>query len=198
MAYSYEQFIKEKIKEISKGKIVLDLGGGKRFEKWLVEYENLFSDCDYKTLDRDSSTNPNILADVHNIPLADESVDSVICSSVLEHVKDPCRVVGEIYRILRKGGKVFVYVPSIYPYHGTRGHYQDYWRFFDDTLYFMFKNFSNLEIKKRGGYFRALVHFFPFQAHFHFLLYPLSYWLDKFLISEKRHTTSGYYLFAVK
>ena len=58
--------------------------------------------------------------------------------NVLEHIKDPIRAVGEMHRILKKGGKIFVYVPSIYPYHARKGFYPDYWRFFDDTLLFLF------------------------------------------------------------
>jgi 2-polyprenyl-6-hydroxyphenyl methylase/3-demethylubiquinone-9 3-methyltransferase len=42
------------------------------------------------------------------IPLADEAVDVVVCSEVLEHVDDPDRVVAEAARVLRSGG-LFIY-----------------------------------------------------------------------------------------
>ena len=38
------------------------------------------------------------------IPLADESVDAVVANSVLHLISNPEKVVGEIYRVLKKGG----------------------------------------------------------------------------------------------
>ena len=38
------------------------------------------------------------------IPLADESVDIVVANSVLHLISNPEKVVGEIYRVLKKGG----------------------------------------------------------------------------------------------
>lgn len=39
-----------------------------------------------------------------SLPLADESVDTVVANSVLHLISNPEKVVGEIYRVLRKGG----------------------------------------------------------------------------------------------
>ncbi len=191
-------FINNKIKEISAEKNILDVGGGKRFTKWLSEYEHLFGDCNYKTFDFDNTTGADIVGDIHNIPIKSETVDAIICSSVLEHVENPQFAVREMFRILRKGGKIFVYVPSIYPYHAKRGHYCDYWRFFDDTLDLLFKDFEKTEKIKTGGYFKALSFFIPFQHKIRFILDPFSLFFDKILKTEKRTTTPGYYLFAIK
>jgi SAM-dependent methyltransferase len=194
----HQQFIDEKIKIISKEKVILDIGGGERFQKWLAPYKDLFKNSDYKTMDYDSKTGADVVGDIHNIPLNDGSVDAVICSSVLEHVKDPIRAVKELHRVMKKGGKIFLYVPSIYPYHARKGYYPDYWRFFDDTLLFMFEDFSKVEIVKAGGYFRALLFFMPFQHKLKFILNPLGNILDKVFRRENGSTTYGYYLYAVK
>ena len=130
----HKKFIDEKIKEIAKEKAVLDVGGGKRFSKWLAEHKDLFANCDYKTLDYDKNTGADIVGDIHNMPIEDESIGAIICSSALEHVKSPAEAVKEMRRVLKKHWKIFVYVPSIYPYHGKQGSYPDYWRFFDDTI----------------------------------------------------------------
>ena len=153
---NYTQFIDSKIKEISKEKVILDVGGGNPFTKWLVNYKELFVNSDYKTMDYDATTGADIIGDIHNIPLPGGSVDAVICHSVLEHVINPTKAVEEIYRVLKPQGKVFVHVPSIYPYHARKGHYGDYWRFFSDTIEVLFKDFSKVEYIKRGGYFKAL------------------------------------------
>ena len=42
--------------------------------------------------------------DVQQIPLQDESFDTVICNHILEHVADDRRALGELHRILRPGG----------------------------------------------------------------------------------------------
>jgi len=194
----YQKFIDEKMVLISKEKIVLDIGGGDRFQKWLEPYKDLFKNCDYKTMDYDARTGADVVGDIHAIPLKDESVDAIICSSVLEHVKDPIRAVLELKRVLRKGGKIFVYVPSIYPYHARKGSYPDYWRFFDDSLLFMFEGFSNVELIKAGGYFKTLSFFFPMQHKLKFILHPVSTILDKIFGTAKKTTTYGYYLYATK
>lgn len=196
--YNYKKFIYEKIQDVTLGKNILDIGGGKRFQKWLSEYEPLFANCDYKTMDCDEKSGADIVGDIHNIPLKDASIDGIICHSVLEHVENPIKAVQEMKRILAVGGKIFVHVPSIYPYHARKGYYPDYWRFFDDTLNFLFKDFKNVEIVKRGGYFKALFFFIPFQHRLRFVIDPMADFLDKVFNTEFRSTTSGYYIYAVK
>ncbi len=198
MKEPHQDFIDEKMLEISKVGKVVDIGGGERFQKWLAKYKDLFCNAHYMTMDNDPNSGADIIGDIHAIPLADASVDAIICHSVLEHVKDPVRAVGELKRVLAEGGKIFVHVPSIYPYHARKGHYADYWRFFDDTLLFLFKDFAKVEIKKRGGYFKALFFFIPFQHKMRPFLDIISNFLDKFFKTETRTTTSGYYVFAVK
>lgn len=194
----YKKFVDEKMIEIAKQRNVLDVGGGERFTKWLSEYQELFKDCDYKTMDYDNSTGADVVGNIHNIPLEDESVDAIICSSVLEHVENPILAVKEMHRILKKEGGLFVYIPSIYPYHARKGHYPDYWRFFDDTVRLLFKDFSTVDSVKKGGYFKAMFFFLPLQHRMRFIIDPVANFLDKLLKTEEKSTTSGYYVYAVK
>lgn len=195
---TYQKFLDEKMALLAQEKVVLDIGGGDRFQKWLLPYKDLFKNSDYKSMDNDDRTGADVVGDIHNIPLQDGSIDAIICSSVLEHVKDPIRAAKEMHRILRKDGKLFLYVPSIYPYHARKGSYPDYWRFFDDTLKFMFEDFSKVEMIKCGGYFRAMLHFFPMQHKLKPILIPISVFLDRLFKTEKRTTTYGYFLYAIK
>ena len=48
------------------------------------------------------------------VPLPDASVDVVCLSGVLHQVEDPPRVVAEVHRLLRPGGKVVAVVPAKY------------------------------------------------------------------------------------
>lgn len=70
------------------------------------------------SLNIDPSRHPDVLSDLHDIPLATASVDGGICVSVLEHVHDPYRVVQEWARITRPGGRVFAWIPFFFGVHG--------------------------------------------------------------------------------
>ena len=193
-----EQFIKEKTRLISERKRVLDVGGGERFQKWLAPYRSYFEGVDYKTFDYDSNSGADIVGDIHAMPLPDGSVDGIICHSVLEHVRDPVKAMRELHRILVPHGALFLHVPSIYPYHARKGVYPDYWRFFDDTLDVLLVGFKDIEIVMRGGYFTALSFFVPLQHRLRFILNPLASLLDRLFKTERRTTTAGYYIYAIK
>jgi SAM-dependent methyltransferase len=47
------------------------------------------------------------------LPFADESFDVVFSSAVLEHIYPVQRVLAEMYRVLRPGGRVVVEVPNV-------------------------------------------------------------------------------------
>ncbi len=173
-------------------KKILDVGGGTRFMKRMKIFESLFAHVDYKTLDVSADYHPDIIGDIHAIPMEDSSVDGIICRSVLEHVERPADAVREMYRILRPGGLVFVQVPSTYPYHARTGFgaYPDYWRFFDDTLRLIFKDFSDIKLQKHGGWFAAMAFFMPLQVHLRWALDPVSDALDKIFHTDCRTTTA--------
>lgn len=53
-----------------------------------------------------------IRADITHIPFDNESFDTLICIHVLEHIQDDEKAINEIYRILKKGGKAILAVPT--------------------------------------------------------------------------------------
>lgn len=196
--YQFEAFVDEKMLALSRKPLVLDVGSSEGFSKWLAPYKQLFAGVVYKSLDIDPATGADIVGDIHAIPLPDDSVDAIICSSVLEHVQDPLRAASELRRILKPGGALFLYVPSIYPYHQGRNGYPDYWRFFRETTQQLCDGFSSVEFCKRGGYFLALSYFVPGQHRMRGFLDAVAYLLDRLFNTEDRSTTSGYYAYAVK
>jgi SAM-dependent methyltransferase len=70
--------------------------------------------------------NVDIVADAHQLPYADDTVDAIHCEAVLEHLHDPQRAVREMWRVLKPGGKMFVCTPFMQAYHGYPHHFQNF------------------------------------------------------------------------
>ncbi len=66
------------------------------------------------------------VADAARLPFLASAFDLVIAQEALEHVADPFSAVGEMARVLRSGGKVYLQAPFILGYHPGP---EDYWRF---------------------------------------------------------------------
>lgn len=49
--------------------------------------------------------------DIVNLPYADESLDLVVASEIIEHMPEPLKVIGEIRRTLRAGGRLILTMP---------------------------------------------------------------------------------------
>ncbi|MFO0765105.1 MAG: methyltransferase domain-containing protein [Patescibacteria group bacterium] len=194
MKLPFQQFESECMQEIAKRGRVLDVGGGSRFQKGMKQYETLFANTRYETMDVSADYSPDIVGDIHAIPLEEASVDAIICRSVLEHVQDPGLAMKEMYRILKPGGVLFLQVPSTYPYHARKGFgaYPDYWRFFGDTLEMVGKPFSSTKLVKHGGWFMAMSFFLPGQAVLRGVLNVTAMMLDKLFATEQKTTTAFY------
>ena len=78
--------------------------------KW--DYSHLFPSCSYKTLDIDPKIKPDIVADIEDSKLPDDSFDGVIMTGVWEYLKNSWLVIEEIYRILKPKGKVLICFPG--------------------------------------------------------------------------------------
>jgi uncharacterized protein YbaR (Trm112 family) len=70
--------------------------------------------------------NVEVVADAHQLPYADNSVDAIFCEAVIEHLSQPSRAVAEMFRVLRPGGQVFAATPFLQAYHGYPHHYQNF------------------------------------------------------------------------
>ncbi len=90
-----------------KGLLKVDLGGG------------LFPRKDYLTIDQEGA---EINCDLNNgIPLDDNSVGVINASHLVEHLREPLKIMSEIHRVLAPGGWAFIEVPST----DGRGAWQD-------------------------------------------------------------------------
>ncbi len=49
--------------------------------------------------------------DITNIPVEDDFFDYIFCYHILEHIEDDAKAMSELYRVLKKDGKIFVQTP---------------------------------------------------------------------------------------
>jgi len=198
-------FFREKIKKIfEEKKSIIDIGGGlrvakeksNRYEKsreWLRVY---IDKVDYKILDPVETYNPDIVGDIHDLPFDDTTQDAIICIAVLEHVENPIKAFEEMYRVLKKGGYLFVYVPFLYYYHSEKGYYGDFWRFTEDSLRWLSKPFSSYEIAPVRGAIETWIMLSPI-GRLKFLN-PMWQFIDRITRKVNSKQVSGYNLFLIK
>ena len=75
--------------------------------------------------------NIDIVADGESLPFEDERFDKILLRCVLEHVKDPSKILMEASRVLNRKGKMVIEVPFINPLHGAP---EDFFRFTPNGL----------------------------------------------------------------
>jgi SAM-dependent methyltransferase len=79
--------------------------------------------------------NVDIVADAHELPYGDASVDGIYCEAVLEHLSDPAKAVAEMYRVLKPGALVFAATPFLQAFHGYPNHFQNFTRVGHERLF---------------------------------------------------------------
>jgi len=113
--YSYQQEIKKILPGIiNDDDKVLDFGAGNGnnrffFEGWDLKGFDISEASIKKITDHDGY----FVADGQSVDmLTDESVDFIYCNWVLEYIPDPSRALGEMYRLLRPGGRAYLGLPT--------------------------------------------------------------------------------------
>jgi len=201
----WEQFEKEALGRIfAENNEIIDIGGGLRFlpdknnrynaqREWLRES---VTKVHYQILDKVHDYNPDIIGDIHHLPLADNSIDAIICIAVLEHVEEPHQAVREMYRVLKPGGMAYIYVPFLYYYHPLKGYYGDFFRYTIDGIKYLCRNFSSFDYCTVRGAFETVNNLYP--RRYARLMRPLMRWLDIVLHRTSSNKTSGYNIFVIK
>jgi len=83
-----------------------------------------------------------------NLPFTGESVDLAICLATLEHVKEPQKIIAEIYRVLKPGGQIYAEVPFIQPFHAAP---DDYLRLTLPGLEYLCREFRKIDSGLSNG-----------------------------------------------
>jgi len=133
------------LKNYATGKKTLDIGSGGS------SYQRFFPNR--LTVDIDPARKPEIVADAAHMPFKDEEFEVVLCTEMLEHVKNPFLVEQEIRRVTKKGGMLILSTRFVFPLHDTP---HDYWRYSKYGLRELFKEWEIVELKAETRNFSAI------------------------------------------
>lgn len=138
---------------------LLDIGcGNKPYIEFLSKKVTTYVGCDIIQSD---SENVDVICPANNIPLQDNSFDTVISTQTIEHVEDHFGLITEAYRLLVPGGNFIISGPMYWPLHEEP---YDFFRFTKHGFKFLLEKagFEIVEIKSNGGKWavagQALIH----------------------------------------
>ena len=126
----------------SKNKKVVDVGS----KDFNGSCRDLFPNSTYIGVDVQSGNNVDVvMSNEFEIPLLHEHADIVVCTSVLEHCRNPFILMSEMVRILKPFGYIIIAVPQKWGLHDFP---HDYWRINPDGLreLFMISNIREQNI----------------------------------------------------
>ncbi len=67
--------------------------------------------------------NVDLIGDAHRLPVKSSAVAGIFCEAVIEHLESPSLAVGEMFRVLGKGGMVYSVTPFLQAFHGHPNHF---------------------------------------------------------------------------
>jgi len=202
----------EESREYAKLKLfgkVLDLGGVKN-----SEYLKLAQgDFVVTSVNFDASTGCDVLHNLEQtpIPFPDSSYDAVVLNNTLEHIYHVQELVKESVRVLKKGGRIIITIPFLFPEHPSPS---DYWRFTEESIRKMLEdnNMSEIYIQSLGtGVFTVCFHFverlLPKSLRvLTYVLRPVVYMLDSIMYAvrkkgskqKRKYYALGYFIVGTK
>jgi SAM-dependent methyltransferase len=189
-----------------RGDIVLDVGCGVQPYRLLLAGFARYVGFDSPS-PSDSGGGADVYGDAAALPFAPSCADAVVCTEVIEHVRDPLTLLEEIRRVLKAGGTLILSVPFTWHIHDEP---RDYWRFTEFGLRLLAERagFAIVSLRPTNGFLGAML-----QSRCYFLYYaagPLRpaarpvvwclQWIARALgpLDRNRRMTSNYVLVARK
>jgi SAM-dependent methyltransferase len=112
--YNLRQLAYNPYDMLREGGLVLDVGC--KSTRGLYAFSAAKTDLRMLGLDLEPFEGVDVVGDAHRLPFRSNSLDGVLCISVLEYVRNPGEVVSEIFRALKPGGLFYVNVPFVFRY----------------------------------------------------------------------------------
>lgn len=144
--------IEKAAKTYAKGRL-LDIGCGNK------PYHNFFKNsisehigCD---IVQSNENKVDVVCEATDIPLNDETFDTILCTQVIEHVADHNKLLAEAYRLLKPGGYLILTGPMYWPIH------EEPYDFFRFTKYgfrhlLTTHRFEHISTEEHGGKWAVL------------------------------------------
>jgi SAM-dependent methyltransferase len=152
---------------------ILDLGCG------VKPYQALFSKVSvYVGFDISRDSKADFFGFNWELPFGESEFDALISTQVLEHTSKIQETIGEIKRVVKDGGLIFISVPLTFPEHEIP---HDYYRFTQYGLRELFKGFEVIKIVPLSGYLKTLIilwnnflHYLPGSKYWLFPLFIIN------------------------
>ncbi len=138
------------LKLYARGKLA-DVGcGDKPYKNMAKEFVDEHVGIDHEGTFHDR-TQIDLNGTAYDVPVHNETFDSVLCTYVLEHLEQPDRAIAEANRILKKGGYGIYTVPFFWHIHEAP---RDFFRFTKYGLRYLFERngFEVVELKALSGF----------------------------------------------
>ncbi|HEX6791364.1 MAG TPA: class I SAM-dependent methyltransferase [Candidatus Krumholzibacteria bacterium] len=137
------------------GDIVIDVGCGEQpYRPCLAGFKRYIG---FDSIDApDRGEKADVLGDALALPFADGCADAILCTEVIEHVKDPGAMLSEFSRVLVPEGSVLLTSPFTWHLHDEP---HDYWRFTEFGLRVLFERagFRVMALRPTNGFLGALL-----------------------------------------
>lgn len=116
-----DKFVINFIRSLPEGSTLLDVGAGDQpYRSYADHLRYVAQDfCQYEGLDsfgihtneKWDTSRIDIVSDITSIPIAEDSIDFILCTEVLEHIPDPAAAICELSRIVKHGGSILLTAP---------------------------------------------------------------------------------------
>ena len=129
---------------------VLDVGGGRR--QTYLDFVSVTEPNEIVVVDIQPTPAVDVVGSVTSMPLQSESVDTVLCFNLLEHVFDHDAALREVRRVMKPGAVLYGWVPFIFGVHGAP---HDYFRYTGAALRELLSKagLTPMKIENSGGVF---------------------------------------------
>ena len=113
--------------QVPEGSLVLDAGAGEGPYRGLFEHAR-YESADFQRVEKEYASTTYV-CDLSAIPVEDARFDFILLNQVMEHLPEPARVLAELHRVLKGGGKMIYSAPLFYEEHETPYDFYRYTQF---------------------------------------------------------------------
>lgn len=155
-----------KVRQFVKNGVILDAGAGNQ------RYKEFFNNCIHITQEHSAGIELKHMQQIkydltspldERIPLKNNSVDGILSTSVLEHLRYPGKFLNEAYRVLKPGGRIFINVPFINMEHEVPFDFQRPTSF-GIKLWLEDAGFQKISVKPTSSCIEPLCTFLPYSV----------------------------------